>query len=58
MQPIKLIVANAWFQKSDDRKVTYESGDCQSVIDYLVVRRCDQAKVRDVKVIPGEECFS
>ena len=35
--------------------VTYESGGVSSVVDYVLTRKND---MKDVKVIPGEECVS
>jgi len=36
--------------------VTYAAGPVKSIVDYLIVRQEDKAKVRNVKVIPNEEC--
>ena len=35
--------------------VTFESGGVSSVVDYVLTRKND---LKDVKVIPGEECVS
>jgi len=32
------------------------SGPVKSTVDYIIVRQEDKAKIRNVKVIPNEEC--
>src|SRR5881628_469925 len=54
----ELVVLNTAFKKRDLNKVTYASGDNRSQIDYMLVRRVDRKRVRDVKVIPGEPCLT
>ena len=34
-----LAVANTWFKKHDQKLVTYESGGCKTVVDYILVRK-------------------
>src|SRR6059036_3977231 len=53
---MKLVVLNTWFTKSESKKVTYDSGGNKTVVDYMLVRRCDLAKVTDINVIGSEEC--
>src|SRR2546425_5046147 len=53
---MKLVVLNTWFTKNESKKVTYESGGNKTVVDYMLVRRCDLAKVTDINVIGSEEC--
>jgi len=36
--------------------VTYAAGPVKSKADYSIMRQEDRAKVRNVKVIPNEEC--
>ena len=36
--------------------MTYESGGNKTVVDYMLVRRCDLAKVTGINVIGTEEC--
>ena len=38
--------------------VTYELGGVSSVVDYVLARKNDMKDVKDVRVIPGEECVS
>ena len=52
-----LVIANTMFNKDEAKKITYESGGCKTVVDYILVRECDRAKLTDVKVIPGEACI-
>ena len=53
----ELIIANTFFQKDVAKLVTYESGVSKTVVDYMMVRKCDRGIVRDVKAIPSEECI-
>src|SRR6266516_668899 len=53
---MKLVVLNTWFTKNEPKKVTYESGGNNTVVDYMLVRKCDLAKVTDINVIGSEEC--
>ena len=52
---MKLVVLNTWFTKNEAKKVTYESGGNKTVVDYMLVRRYDLAKVADINVIGSEE---
>src|SRR5437899_442291 len=52
---MKLIILNTWFTKNEPKKVTYESGGNKTVVDYMLVRKCDLAKVMDINVITSEE---
>ena len=52
-----LVIANTMFIKGEAKKITYESGGCKTVVDYILVRESDRAKLKDVKVIPGEACI-
>ena len=51
------IVCNTWFTKMDSQKVTYESGGCKTVVDYMLTRREDRQLVRNVTVIQSEACI-
>src|SRR6267154_122476 len=53
---MKLVVLNTWFTKNAPKKVTYESGGNKTVVDYMLVRKCDLAKITDINVIGSEEC--
>ena len=46
---------NTFFTKETQKLVTYESDGVSSVVDYVLTRKND---MKDVKVIPGEECVS
>jgi len=43
--------------KQESQLVTYAAGPVRSTVDYIIVRLEDKAKVRNVKVIPNEECI-
>src|SRR6267154_3205644 len=45
---MKLVVLNTWFTKNETKKVTYESGGNKTVIDYMLVRKCDQARITNI----------
>ena len=51
-----MAVGNSWFQKDDNHLVTYDSGGAKTQIDYILLRRADLKHVKNIKVIPGEEC--
>ena len=36
--------------------MTYVAGSAKSTVDYIMVKQDDKVKVRNVKVIPNEEC--
>ena len=56
-EAMEFVILNTWFQKEIAKLVTYESGGCKSQIDYILVRKSERSKVKDVKVIPNEECI-
>ena len=51
-----LAVGNSWFQKDDNHLITYDSGGAKTQVDYILLRRADLKRVKNIKVIPGEEC--
>ena len=51
-----LAVANTWFKKSDGKLVTYESGGCKTVVDYILVRKSERSLLKNVTVMRGESC--
>ena len=53
-----MVVGNTFFKKDDKKLIIYKSGNCATVIDYAVVQKEVMKKVKDITVIPGEECFS
>ena len=53
-----LAVTNTWFNKDESKLITYESGGCRTVVDYILVHQCERSQVKNVKVIPGEACLS
>ena len=54
----ELVITNTFFQKEDVKKITYMSGGAKTTIDFLLVRKKDRQLVKDVKVIPSEECVT
>ena len=50
----ELCVANTWYKKRNERKVTYSSGGNDTEIDFVLVGKEKRKYLRDVKVIPGE----
>ena len=55
---LDMVAGNTFFKKDDEKLITYKSGNCATVIDYAVMQKEVMKKVKDIKVIPGEECFS
>ena len=51
-----LVVGNSFFQKRDSHLITYASGPSHSQIDFILMRKRDLKLVKDIKVIPSEEC--
>ncbi|GJU83202.1 retrovirus-related pol polyprotein LINE-1 [Tanacetum coccineum] len=49
-----LVVVNSFFKKRDAHLITYHSGDHDTQIDYMLVRRGDLRVCKDCKVFPGE----
>ena len=47
-----MCVANTWFKKRDQRKVTFRSGENETEIDYIIVGKGNRRYLKDVKVIP------
>ena len=57
-QENSLKIVNTWFQKRREHLITYKSGECESQIDYVLLRKRQGIRVKDCKVIPGEECLT
>ena len=53
----ELAIMNTWFDKSDLRKISYESGKNQTVVDYVLVSQREKSAVTDVTVIRNEPCL-
>ncbi|GJT04492.1 ribonuclease H-like domain-containing protein [Tanacetum coccineum] len=53
-----LVVVNSFFNKRDAHLITYHSGDHDTQIDCMLVRRGDLRVCKDCKVFPGEVCLS
>ena len=52
---LDMVVGNTFF-KDDEKLIIFNSGNCAIVIDYAVVQKEVIKKVKDIKVIPEEEC--
>jgi len=53
---LNLVICNTLLEKQESQLVTYADGPVKSMVDYIIVWQEDKAKVRNVKVIPNEEC--
>ena len=57
-----MIVANTFFKKRDSHLVTYksgsESGSAKTQVDYCLVRKGQRKLLKDIKVVPSEECIT
>ena len=49
----ELCVANTWYKKRYERKVTYSSGGNDTEINFVLVGKEKRKYLRDVKVIMG-----
>jgi len=54
---LNLVICNTVFMKQESQLVIYTAGPAKSLVDYIIVRQEDEAKVCNVKVIPNEECL-
>ena len=52
----ELVIGNTYFVKRDSHLITYQSGNAKTQIDFILLRKKHQKMVRDIKVIPSEEC--
>ena len=52
----EMLVANSFFRKRDSHLITYQSGSATTQVDYIMVKQRDLKLIKDVKVIPSEEC--
>ncbi len=52
-----LKVLNTMFKKGREKKINYKSGGAETQIDYLLLRKDREIRVKDCKVIPGEACL-
>ena len=55
---MNLVLANTCFKKNEGKLVTYESGGCRTVVDYILIRKNERRMVRNVNVIQGESCIT
>jgi len=53
---LNLVICNTLFVKQESQLVTYAAGPVKSTVDYIIAQQEDKAKVRNIKVIPNEEC--
>ena len=55
---LNLVICNTLFMNQESKLVTYAyvAGSAKRTVDYTMVRPWDKVKVRNVKVIPNEEC--
>ena len=53
-----LVAGNLKFMKTDNHLISYQSGGCSSQVDYNLLQRNRFHLVKDIKVIPSEECIT
>ena len=53
-----LVIGNILFTKRNNHLITYASGDHETHVDYILFCKRLRKHIRDVKVIPGEECLT
>ncbi|KAK3566416.1 hypothetical protein QTP86_032264, partial [Hemibagrus guttatus] len=49
-----MAVVNTYFQKREERRVTYKSGGRRTQVDYILCRRGNLKEISDCKVVVGE----
>ncbi|KAK3559388.1 hypothetical protein QTP86_012827 [Hemibagrus guttatus] len=49
-----MAVANTYFQKREEHRVTYKSGGRRTQVDYILCRRGNLKEISDCKVVVGE----
>ena len=52
-----MVVGNAFFKKDSEKLITFKYGGNSSVSHKVVVNEEVIKRVKDVKIIPSEECF-
>ena len=52
-----VVIQNTMFKKDREKKITYKSGGAETQVDYIMLKRHREMKVKDCKVIPGEACI-
>ena len=58
VESLDLVICNSLFKKRKSHLVTYSSGGAQTQIDYILTRLKDHKLLKDVKVVPSEECVN
>jgi hypothetical protein len=51
---VDLAVGNTWFTKEEAKLVTYESGGCRTVVDYILVRKNERSLLSNITVLQCE----
>ncbi|KAK3509305.1 hypothetical protein QTP70_028566 [Hemibagrus guttatus] len=49
-----MAVVNTYFQKKEEHRVTYKSGNRSTQVDYILCRRSNLKEISDCKVVVGE----
>ena len=47
-------MANTWFEKKEQKKITYSMGGNETEIDFVLVDKNNKKYLKDVKAIPWE----
>ena len=47
-------LGNTYFQKREERGLTYKSGGRRTQVDYILWRQCNLKEIEDCKVVTGE----
>jgi len=53
---LNLVICNTLFMKQESQVVSYAAGPVKSMVGNIIVWQDNKAKVRNVNVIPYEEC--
>ena len=52
-----LFISNTCFKKRDRRLITYKKGDHESQIDFILGRKRDRSRFKDVRAVANEPCI-
>ena len=56
-QSHSLTILNTMYKKTREKLITYKSGNAETQIDFLLMRKMENIKDKDCAVIPGEACL-
>ena len=55
---LDMIIGDTFFKKDHEKLISCKSDGHATVVDYILMEKGDLKMIKDVKIIPGEECFA